>query len=283
MDLSVIVPVYHGEQTVGPLTEGLKIALNGKVDWELIFIYDCGPDRSWEELCRLVDDNPGLVSAIALQKNCGQHAATSCALSYSRGDWVLTMDEDLQHAPEDIKKLLETQKNTGAEVVYGNYDTGKKHDFSRSFSALMVKVLIGVAVPGVPHYVSAFRLVKGDYARKLNRMKNAGVFLDGALSSYVKSYQCCKVEHRERLAGESGYSWSKLIRYALMIFINYSIYPYLFTGIGLALLAGAYIGHIGWAIPGGLMLILGLIALRIRRQTQKRPNADNCPIREIRR
>lgn len=283
MDLSVIVPVYHGEETVGALTDQLKAALDGKIDWELIFIYDCGPDRSWEELCRLVDQNHGLVTAIALQKNCGQHAATSCAISYSRGDWVLTMDEDLQHSPGDIVKLLETRDATGADVIYGNYDTGKKHDFVRSFPALMVKVLIGIAVPGVPHYVSAFRLIKGDCARKLNNLKNSGIFLDGALSSYAQKYQCCKVEHQQRLAGESGYSWSKLIRYALMIFVNYSIYPYLLTGIGIVLLAGAYVGRNWWALPGCLTLALGLGALWVRYRTQRCTNDANCPVREVRR
>lgn len=283
MDLSVIVPVYHGEQTVGALTDRLKAALNGKIDWELIFIYDCGPDRSWEELCRLVDQNHGLITAVALQKNCGQHAATSCAISYSRGDWVLTMDEDLQHSPGDIAKLLEIKDATGADVVYGNYDSDKKHGFVRSFPALLVKILIGIAVPGVPHYVSAFRLIKGDSARKLNELKNSGIFLDGALSQYTQKYQCSKVEHQERLAGESGYSWGKLIRYALMIFVNYSIYPYLLSGIGIALLAGAYIGENWWAAPGLITLGLGIGALWVRYRTQRYTNAANCPVREVRR
>ena len=101
---SIIVPVYNGEKTIKELTERLLIDLN-HTNFEIIFIYDCGPDNSWQVIKSIVEKYPDIVNGIHLSRNYGQHNAIICGIKESKGDFIITMDEDLQHRPEDICRI----------------------------------------------------------------------------------------------------------------------------------------------------------------------------------
>src|SRR5688572_26588060 len=97
---SVIIPVYRGEKSIIQLSERLIAAFAAINEaFELIFVYDNGPGNSWNVIKQLQLSHPLLTKAVKLSKNFGQHNATICGFKYAVGDFIITMDEDLQHRP----------------------------------------------------------------------------------------------------------------------------------------------------------------------------------------
>jgi glycosyltransferase involved in cell wall biosynthesis len=103
--LSVVIPTYRGAQALAELLDRLHTALAG-VDYEVVVVNDASPDDTWERLEALAPLHPELV-AVDLLANRGQALATLCGLAHARGDLVATMDDDLQHPPEELPRLLE--------------------------------------------------------------------------------------------------------------------------------------------------------------------------------
>ena len=129
MKYSIIIPVYNGEQTLVALNQKLHNFFEKKSTFEIIFVYDCGKDNSWEVLLGIKKKFPETVKLIRLSRNFGQHNALICGFEYAKGDFIITMDEDLQHAPEDIQILIEKQQEKDYDVVYGKYETRKHSGF----------------------------------------------------------------------------------------------------------------------------------------------------------
>ena len=92
MQYSIIIPVYNGEQTVENLYTRIKQFFADKYNYEVIFVYDCGKDNSWEALLRIKKQNPQNVKLIRLSRNYGQHNALICGFEYAKGDFIVTMD-----------------------------------------------------------------------------------------------------------------------------------------------------------------------------------------------
>ena len=120
--LSVVIPVYGSEASLEPLIERLFTTLESRSDlFEVICINDDSPDHAWAVLERLHERYGNRLVAIRLMRNFGQHNATMCGLQRARGQVVVTMDDDLQHRPEDLPRLLDYLEAEGLDVVYGTY------------------------------------------------------------------------------------------------------------------------------------------------------------------
>lgn len=127
---SVVIPVYNGEKTLEELACRISAVFERLGEsFEIVFVDDCSRDQTWSVLEGLTLKNSNMVS-IKLAENFGQHNATLCGLFYSRGRYAVTMDDDLQHAPEDIPKLIERMEETGAKAVIARL-TDKKHEWYR--------------------------------------------------------------------------------------------------------------------------------------------------------
>src|ERR1700752_3305226 len=108
--ISIVVPVFNSEKTLTELYTRINSAFeNEKKQYQLIFIDDGSKDGSWEILKKLKENNPDKITLIQLTKNYGQHNAIICGFNYSKGDFIVTMDDDLQHPPEEISKLIAKQ------------------------------------------------------------------------------------------------------------------------------------------------------------------------------
>ena len=106
--ISVVVPVYRSEPILPELVQRLGNALARLTsNYELILVNDSSPDRSWDVICRLADRNPW-IHPINLMRNYGQHNALLCGIRAAQYDVIVTVDDDLQHPPEEIPKLLES-------------------------------------------------------------------------------------------------------------------------------------------------------------------------------
>src|SRR5438445_2716301 len=116
--ISAVVPVYNSEANLPDLVRRLQPMLAAASPrYELVFINDGSPDRSWEVIQRLCAEYPW-VRGIELMRNYGQHNAILCGVRAARYDIIVTMDDDLQHPPEELPKLL-AELNRGLDVVYG--------------------------------------------------------------------------------------------------------------------------------------------------------------------
>ena len=132
MTISVVVPVYNSELSLEELVVGLaKVLPNVCERFELILVNDGSRDRSWEVVQSLVDRH-GWVRGVDMLRNYGQHNALLCGVRAARHDVIVTMDDDLQHPPEELPRLLE-RLGEGYDVVYGTrLSTRRPHRRSKS-------------------------------------------------------------------------------------------------------------------------------------------------------
>jgi undecaprenyl-phosphate 4-deoxy-4-formamido-L-arabinose transferase len=134
------------------------------------------------------------------------------------------MDEDLQHAPEDIECLLLKQQENDDDVVYGIYEE-RKHVFFRNLTSNILNSLLQLSIPDLHKDYTSFRLIKSSIAKETLRMNNSYTFLDGYLSWITKRVSSTYVTHSEGQAGKSSYSLKKLIEHSINIFVTFSNIP----------------------------------------------------------
>lgn len=222
---SIIIPVYRGEKTITTLFEQIKEEFDAiNLEFEVIFIFDCGSDNSWNVIKNLKKRFPQFVKGIQLSRNFGQHNAIICGFKYAIGECVITMDEDLQHSPKDIIKLIEKQRDGDFDVVYGVYSE-RNHPFFRNATSWLLKKLLEKGIPELNKDYTAFRLIKSRVAKKTIDMNNSYTFLDGYLSWITNNVSSVKVSHSNSQAGKSSYTLRKLIEHSINVFVTFSNFP----------------------------------------------------------
>jgi len=216
--ISIVIPVYRGETTLPSLLAELE-ALTERGETpdghpylvsEVLLVFDHGPDRS-DSTMRDLADTYGFVRTIWLSRNFGQHAATLAGMASSGSDWIVTMDEDGQHDPADIPRLLDVAMAEQAPVVYGEPSNPPPHGPFRNAASkatkwLFVRVLSGGAAPSFQSY----RLVLGELGRSVAAYAGSGVYLDVAMGWVADRSARCTIEVR-REGRESGYSLRGLL------------------------------------------------------------------------
>ena len=240
---SVIIPVYNGEDTVPILTERLLKVLPELFDqYEIILVDDCSPDGSWQVLKTLQRSQPGVIRAIHFSRNFGQHNATLCGIRAARYEICITMDDDLQHPPEQLPLLLD-EYSKGYDVVYA---VPKKlpHSWWRNLGSKMTKIILG-KIMGIPiREIGAWRVFRTSLREAFSDYRSPEVYIDPLLSWGTKNFSHVYVEEDKREIGSSNYSFRKLVKASLLILTGYSTAPlrfasmlgFLFMFFGLAVL-----------------------------------------------
>jgi undecaprenyl-phosphate 4-deoxy-4-formamido-L-arabinose transferase len=223
MRISIIIPVYNGEKTLPILIASIKENLISQ-EYEIILIHDCGKDNSWEVIKSLKNENPNLIQAIKLSRNFGQHNAIICGIKYAKGEYIVTMDEDLQHNPKYIVELIKEQKEKNCDVVYGKYYV-RNHNLFRNITSKMLNKLMKIGIPELHPDYSSFRLIKNNIAKKVLEMNNSYTFLDGYISWITTNISSILVQHEKRYEGKSSYTLRKLINHSINIFVTFSDIP----------------------------------------------------------
>jgi glycosyltransferase involved in cell wall biosynthesis len=225
MNYSIIIPVYNGEKTIPVLVEEIRsFFAQNAFSFEIVFIYDNGQDKSWKVILELREKYPTLVKAIKLTRNYGQHNAIICGFEHASGQYFITMDEDLQHSPQDIQLLINKQEDTNSDIVYGVYNELNHNTFRNITSTIIRKVLSNAIEDLHPNY-SAFRLLRKEIALESTKMQNSYTFLDGYLSWITTNVRDTEVSHQKRLSGESGYTTKKLFTHLANILFTFSSFP----------------------------------------------------------
>jgi glycosyltransferase involved in cell wall biosynthesis len=223
MNLSVVVPVYRGESLVEPLVERLKAALpNFAESYEVILVNDGSPDGSWHAIECLAEKYPGWLRGIRLMRNYGQHSATLCGLRLARYEVTVTMDQDLQHLPEDIPLLL-AELEKGYDVVYGA-PRKLPQGFIRNLLTATIKRILAstMGVPSVKN-ISAFRSFRTHLRAAFENFQSPNMIIDVLLSWGTTRFSSVPVDIAEARA--SNYNFGALVKAALQILVGYSTKP----------------------------------------------------------
>jgi undecaprenyl-phosphate 4-deoxy-4-formamido-L-arabinose transferase len=221
--VTVVVPVYRSQHTLRELYCRIVAALEPlAVGFEIIMVEDCGGDDSWKEIQSVAEEDSRVIG-IKLSRNFGQHAATICGISKARGDWILTLDDDLEQSPEHIPALI-AKAREGYAVVYGVYGE-RSHDRWRNVTSDVVRWLFRLAIPSLNYEYTSFRLVARGVASKLVDFDSPFPFVDGYLSWLTNNYATVEVRHAPRAHGASNYNFRKLLTHTINIFVTFSDLP----------------------------------------------------------
>ncbi|MBQ6341804.1 MAG: glycosyltransferase family 2 protein [Anaerolineaceae bacterium] len=265
---SVIIPVYNGEGTIIQLTERLlKVLPELFENYEIILVDDCSPDDSWKVLKDLQAKKPEFVRAIHLSRNYGQHNATLCGIRAARYEICVTMDDDLQHPPEQLHLLIE-ELDKGFDVVYA---IPKKlpHSWWRNLGSKMTKIILG-KIMGIPiREIGAFRVFRTNLREAFANYRSPEVYIDPILAWGTKNFGHVYVEEDKREIGESNYSFAKLVKASLLILTGYSTVPlrfasmlgFLFMLFGVAILIYVIIVAISLGSTPGFPFLASIISI----------------------
>ena len=279
---SVVIPVYNSSYFLKELYSRLdKNFENLNATWNLILVNDCSKDNSWEVMKELAKTEKK-VTIINLRNNFGQHNAIMAGLKFADGKYVMTMDDDLQHPPEEARKLIDTINKSDYEVVYGHYRS-KRHGWFRDICSDLVNRILS-RITGSGYKVTSFRIMDLDVAKEITKFTYHNVMIDVLIKEIVPGNKVghCLVEHHPRKKGKSNYSFRKLFSFAINMIFNYTLWPlriasilgFIFSLISILLGFGYFIYYLffginvgGWTslflaitfFSGILLFVLGVI------------------------
>jgi dolichol-phosphate mannosyltransferase/undecaprenyl-phosphate 4-deoxy-4-formamido-L-arabinose transferase len=300
---SIVVPVYRSEQSLRELYERINSTfelIDG--DYELILVEDGGRDNSWHVM-RSLRQRDDRVKIIRLSRNFGQHNALMCGFSFASGEYVITIDDDLQNPPEEIPKLIKAIRESGLDAIFG-IPHERKHSFLRNIGSFVFRRFVLLIFRHHAAYqMSNFRIIRKELVDALLTIHTPNPAVGPLLWNVTDRVGNITVEHRERPYGETTYTSSKLIRQFFHVVLYHSTLPlkWVFVSglcsICLAFLLGAYyltlflMGRItvpGWItlllvvlfFSGVIMFSLGMIGEYLLRITQEVNQAPQYVIRD---
>jgi len=217
--VSIVIPVYQGEHTLGPLVEEIALLAVPTLTkdghefqvTEVLLVHDKGPDRS-DEVIRQLAAAHDFIRPVWLSRNFGQHPATLAGMASSSGDWIVTMDEDGQHDPADIGDFLDVALSQGSQLVYADPVNTPPHNMLRNGTSRLAKWVFSTFLTGNSDGVfQSYRLVLGEIGRSVAAYAGSGVYLDVAMGWVASPTASCPVRLRDEGARRSGYSARALL------------------------------------------------------------------------
>ena len=252
--LSIVIPVYRSAAILPRLVEEIHGAV-GKQErisgYELILVNDASPDTSWDVIRKLAaaDDR---VRGINLRRNAGQHNAVMAGLNHVRGEYVITMDDDLQHPPAAIGALLDALRQ-GYDVCYTRY-VNRKHalwkQLGSHFNDWMATRLLGKP-PGL--YLSSFRGLRREIADEVIKYDGPYAYVDGLIVDVTCSITSIEVLHQPRYEGESNYTLRRLLSLWLKMATSFSLVP---------LRIATYLGFLLAGVSSVMVIFVAAMKLR---------------------
>lgn len=223
VDVSVVVPVYNGTDALPELRRRVHEVMEkmGRTH-ELILVDDRGQQKSWPIIDGLARQHDEVVGA-RLTRNFGQHAATICGIGLARGTWIVTMDDDLEHRPEELPAMLAAADDQHA-LVYAVFET-RTHSAFRNFTSELMRRMLKRAFPELNQDYSSYRVMHRTLAKRLDDFGLARPYIDGYLSWMTSSVATVHVQHGAREHGASAYTLPRLLSLAVGNFVTFSHLP----------------------------------------------------------
>ncbi|OFW09499.1 MAG: hypothetical protein A3H96_04015 [Acidobacteria bacterium RIFCSPLOWO2_02_FULL_67_36] len=294
MLVSVVIPVYNTSVAEEIVDRIGAVFASRSESYEIVFVDDFSPSQDvWPRLAALAARNPA-VRAIQLTRNFGQHAATLCGLREAGGDVVITMDDDLEHSPEDIPALL---AHADRDIVLAQFKS-KRHSLPTRIGS-RIKSFFDWVILGKPRHLqfSSYRMLSRVVVEGMLSIRTPHPFIPALMLHVTKDVTGVEVEHRQRREGHSNYTFRKRVRlFNDLLIHNSSLVLRLVGNTGIAMAGvsvfvagntiyrkfahGIAIG--GWAslfaaqlLIGGLLLfglgVIGEYLIRIIESSETRP------------
>ena len=257
--ISVVVPVYNSASILPELVKRLSLVLpNLHDDFEVVLVNDGSRDKSWSVIEKL-GAKFKWIRGICLMRNYGQHNALLAGIRKASYYYTITMDDDLQHPPEELIKLFSALNNK-TDVVYGIPEI-KPHGLLRNISSMITKLALqSVTGASNARLVSAWRIFRTEIRDAFADYSSPFVNIDVLLTWGSARFSSVKLRHAARFYGESNYTFANLIRHAANMMTGFSTFPlqvasligFMLTLFGIGILSYVVISYLirGGGAPG---------------------------------
>jgi glycosyltransferase involved in cell wall biosynthesis len=220
IEYSIIIPVHNSSLTLKELHNRIVKTMSG-YNYEVIFIDDGSIDNSWKIIKEIQQDYP--VKGYKLSKNYGQHNATMCGLINCKGNFAVTIDDDLQTPPEEIIKLINKINYTNSDIIYGinkNSDNNLIKSILKKILLFFTKIFFSKK-----REASSFRLINKNIIHNISQHRQSIVSIDEVILWYTANISNTDVEHKVRKHGKSGYSILSIFSIAFNVFFSFYSFP----------------------------------------------------------
>lgn len=278
--LSIVIPVFNGAASIGELVSALS-GLDIAGGHQIVLVNDGSRDNSLDVCRRLVAEATVPVTLVNLSRNFGEHNAVMAGLHEASGDFIITMDDDLQNPPDEVGRLFAHARDGDYDVVYTYYER-REHagwrnlgsDFTNWCAEWLLDKPKGL-------YLSSFRCISAFARDQVIAYAGPYPYVDGLLLQTTQNIGTLQVKHLPRAAGRTNYTLRRLIRLFLSMFLNFSVMPlrlgamggFVMSGLGLLGVLAVVIEGLsgetpsGWAslmaasllLAGVQLIILGLM------------------------
>jgi len=305
--LSIIIPVFRSEDCLVSLMQAITdVLLPGGWDYEVILVNDYSPDRSWDVITSLAQHDPHIV-AVDLRRNFGQDNAILTGMRLARGEFLVIMDDDLQHHPKYIPKLVEKAED-GFDVVYADFKRKRQNRWKNIGSWINGRIAEVLINKPRNVYLSPYKIIRRDVARMVCNYDGPWPYIDGLLYEATWRISSISVDHFPRHSGSSNYTFLRSFGVSARLILSFSVKPVrLITWSGMALAALGLLAAIavaayrilvpedfttqsvGWAslivtilVIGGMqMMMFGILGEYLGRIFLRVENKPQTSIREV--
>jgi glycosyltransferase involved in cell wall biosynthesis len=222
--ISVVIPVYNGAMTIGPLVDTLVTGL-APYNLQVVLVNDGSKDNSHKVCEEIFHKYSTVVTYLRLARNFGEHNAVMAGLRHASGDYAVIMDDDFQNPPEEVISLVQEAARGDFDVVYSYYEEKKHHwlrNIGSTFNGWVAHFMLNKP-KGL--YLSSFKCLNRFLMQEVVKYDVPFPYIDGLILSLTDNIGRVRVRHNERIQGKSGYTFRKLVRLWLSMFVNFSIMP----------------------------------------------------------
>lgn len=221
---SVVIPVYNSQDLVGATIDRVvEVFESAGLRYQVVLVNDGSRDGSWDVIAERARTSPHVV-ALDLLRNYGQHHANLAGLRESTGDYVITMDDDLQNPPDQALLLIEKALE-GHDVVFGRFERKQARGYRRLGSKMINVINRRVFDQPAGLAVSNFRILRRDVVERICGSRTAHPYITGQALMYSHSPADVVVRHDPRASGTSNYGLRRIASLVLTILFSYSVFP----------------------------------------------------------
>lgn len=223
--ITIVIPVYNSSDCLGELNNQIVAVMDIQdIEYELFFVDDASLDDSWETIKTLKETNVH-IKALRHGRNFGQDNAIFSGLTHAQGEYIVIMDDDLQHDPKTIPLLLQKIENSDADVVFAHFHKKHQRLWKNIGSWLNGKIAEWLLDKPKDIYLSPYKILKFKIAKEITKYTGYEPYIDGLILQITSKFNSIVCEHNSRYAGSSNYSLSKSLKVSLRLVFSFSIKP----------------------------------------------------------
>lgn len=224
IELSIVIPVYNGSSTIEELVKRIHHVF-ARIRFEVILVNDGSTDETERVCSALANAYAETVNFVQLSRNFGEHSAVLAGMNHAAGAYVGVLDDDGQNPPDELLRMLSEIKAKNYDVVYGRYRV-KRHGVLRNLGSWFADRMANVMLKKPRElYLSSFKVMNRFVVDEVIKYRGPFPYIDGLIYRTTSNIGQIEVEHRAREHGRSNYTFGKLVRVWMNMFLNFSILP----------------------------------------------------------